>query len=66
MQVTGCSLADAIRMASENPARLYGWDDRGTLSPGKRADLILFDIGERELNIRKTYVAGDLVFEATR
>ena len=66
MHVTGCSLADAIRMASENPARLYGWDDRGTLSPGKRADLILFNIGERDLNIRKTYVSGELVFEATR
>lgn len=66
MHVTGCSLADAIRMASENPARLYGWNDRGTLSPGKRADLILFNIGERELNIRKTFVAGELVYEAAR
>ncbi|MGV8095418.1 MAG: N-acetylglucosamine-6-phosphate deacetylase [Mangrovibacterium sp.] len=65
MQVTGCALGDAIQMASTNPAKLYGLKDRGTIEPGKRADLILFTIGERELNIRKTYVAGKLVYDAS-
>jgi N-acetylglucosamine-6-phosphate deacetylase len=64
MEVTGCTLADAIRMASANPASLYGLNDRGTLEPGKRADLILFEIGESELVIKKTYVEGKLVYEA--
>jgi N-acetylglucosamine-6-phosphate deacetylase len=43
---------------------LYGLTDRGEIAPGKRADLILFTIGERELEIKKTYVAGKLVYEA--
>lgn len=64
MRVTGCTLGEAIRMASSNPAALYGLTDRGTIEPGKRADLILFTLGERELIIEKTYVAGELVYQA--
>jgi len=64
MKVTGCSLADAIRMASTNPADLYGLGDRGVIEPGKRADLILFTIGENDLEIRNTYVRGNLVYKA--
>lgn len=65
MNVTGCSLADAIRMASTNPARLYGLNDRGALEKGKRADLILFTIGDKELEIRKTYIQGKLVYDSS-
>ena len=64
MEVTGCTLAEAIRMASTNPAKLYGLNDRGSIEPGKRADLILFTVGDRELSIKKTYVAGKLVYES--
>lgn len=63
MEVTGCSLADAIQMASTNPAKLYGLTDRGTLEVGKRADLILFTLENFEVNVQKTFVEGDLVFE---
>jgi N-acetylglucosamine-6-phosphate deacetylase len=66
MEVTGCTLGDAIRMASTNPAKLYGMTDRGSIEPGKRADLILFSIGEKELNIAKTYVGGVLVYDASK
>jgi len=66
MNVTGCTLGDAIRMASTNPASLYGFTDRGKIVPGKRADLILFTIGEKELNIKRTYVNGILVFDAIK
>jgi N-acetylglucosamine-6-phosphate deacetylase len=31
IEVTGCSLGDAIRMASTNPAKLYGLKDRGSI-----------------------------------
>ena len=62
--ITGCSLGQAIRMASTNPAKLYGLNDRGSIAPGKRADLILFTLGENDLNIVKTYVEGELVYEA--
>jgi N-acetylglucosamine-6-phosphate deacetylase len=66
MKVTGCSLADAIKMASSNVADLYGLNDRGTLEVGKRADIILFELGDSELIINKTYVNGKLVFNSKR
>lgn len=64
MKVTGCSLAKAIRMVTENPARLHNLNDRGKLEPGKRADIILFSLSDFKMSIRKTFVAGKLVFEA--
>lgn len=64
MKVTGCSLAEAIQMASSNPARLYGLNDRGELKPGMRADLILFTMEDFQMKIRKTIVAGNVVYEA--
>ena len=63
MKVTGCSLAEAIQMASLNAARLYGLRDRGELKPGMRADLILFTMENFEMKIRKTIVAGKVVYE---
>lgn len=63
MKVTGCSLAEAIRMASLNPAKLYGLNDRGEIATGKRADIILFSIENDELVIKKTYVKGNLVYQ---
>ncbi|HTY66005.1 MAG TPA: alpha-D-ribose 1-methylphosphonate 5-triphosphate diphosphatase [Alphaproteobacteria bacterium] len=35
----GLDLPGAIRLASYNPARAVGLDDRGEIAPGKRADL---------------------------
>lgn len=64
MKVTGCSLADAIQMASANPARLYGLNDRGELIVGKRADLILFTVEDFRVNIKQTIVSGKVVFKA--
>jgi len=63
MEVTGCSLADAIQMASTNPAKLYGLNDRGTIETGKRADLIVFTLDNYQMKILKTYVKGKIVFE---
>jgi len=63
MNVTGCSLADAVQMASTNPARLYGLNDRGEIKPGMRADLILFTIDDFKINIHKTIVKGKVVYE---
>jgi N-acetylglucosamine-6-phosphate deacetylase len=64
MRFTGCSLADAVHMASRNPARLYGFDDRGEITPGKRADLVLFAVENEQLVIKKTIIAGKIVFSA--
>jgi len=64
MKVTGCSLRQAIRMASTNPAMLYGLTDRGKIKPGMRADLILFTIEDSQIQIIKTIVEGEVVYEA--
>jgi N-acetylglucosamine-6-phosphate deacetylase len=64
MRFTQCSLADAIHMASRNPARLYGFNDRGEIAVGKRADLIVFALKDRTLEIKQTIIAGDLVHSA--
>lgn len=58
-QKAGVPLADAIRMASETPARLMGVDDRkGTLQRGKDADIVILD---RKLNVRSVWSMGYLV-----
>ncbi|MCH8193001.1 MAG: N-acetylglucosamine-6-phosphate deacetylase [Planctomycetes bacterium] len=63
MRFTQCTLRDAITMASTNPARLYGLDDRGEIAPGKRADLILFTVKDNVLHIKQTLVAGEVVYD---
>ena len=65
MKVTGCSMADAIQMASTNPAKLYDLNDRGTLETGKRADLVLFTLDDFTVNIQKTFVKGELVYDTS-
>ena len=62
MQITQCSLKDAIQMASTNPAKLLGLNELGEISQGKRADLILFTIEQEEIVIQKTIVAGKIVY----
>ena len=43
MAATGCSVADAFKMASTNPARALGFDDIGSITAGKKADLVFVD-----------------------
>ncbi len=66
LKVTGCSLAQVIQMASTNPARLYGLNDRGELKAGMRADLILFTMDDFKMDIRKTIVKGKVVYESAQ
>jgi N-acetylglucosamine-6-phosphate deacetylase len=66
MEVTDCKLSEAIQMSSTNQARLFSLDDRGRLEPGKRADIILFDLDNYKINIKKTFVNGTLVYEADK
>ena len=61
MDMMGCSMVDASRMASGNPARfLRLQDETGAIAPGLRADLVHLD-GDRR--VRRTWIAG-LVEEA--
>jgi N-acetylglucosamine-6-phosphate deacetylase len=60
MRMTGTSLRDAIVMATSNPARIgrIGSRRRG-LTPGERADVVLFEIDQKgDLKILETYVGG--------
>lgn len=62
MKYTGCSLSEAIQMASTNQAKMFGWNDRGTIEIGKRADLVLFELENGEVKVKKTIIAGETVY----
>lgn len=47
-------IAEAVRKATSLPARILRIPDRGTIRPGAKADLILFDPGK--VRARSTYV----------
>lgn len=66
MKVTGCTLEEAIRMTTINPARLYNLTDRGSIEVGKRADLIMFRTEDNEIKIFKTFVNGQLVYDRAK
>jgi N-acetylglucosamine-6-phosphate deacetylase len=55
-ELTGCPLWQAVRMASLTPAQIVGVAaELGSLAPGKRADIILFD---EQINVRGVYLGG--------
>jgi len=64
-KVTGCTLAEAVRMGSINTAKLMGLNDRGKLEPGLRADLILFSFDDSKITIHKTFVNGEMVYDSS-
>jgi len=58
---TDCPLDVAIKAVTQNPARLLGLEDKkGTLAPGKDADLVLFDC---DCSVHTTIVSGKIVFQ---
>lgn len=55
------SMQDAIKMATVNPAKVIGVDDRkGSLTRGKDADIVVLDEG---LSVIMTLVEGRVVYE---
>jgi N-acetylglucosamine-6-phosphate deacetylase len=62
VQLAGLPLVDAVRMASFNPARQLGREKEfGSLTAGKRADLVWFD---RAFRVRAVWLDGDVRFLA--
>ena len=57
-------LEDAVRMLSRDPAELYGLRDRGTVEPGRRADLNGIDLGA--LRLHAPEIVRDLPTGAAR
>ncbi len=61
VDLAGARVADALRMASEVPARILGLDDqKGRLKAGFDADLVLLDA---DLEVQATFVAGKLFYQ---
>jgi N-acetylglucosamine-6-phosphate deacetylase len=57
---TGCTLADAVRMASTTPARLLGLEGKGSIAPGCGADLVVLS---PENHVTHTLVDGEVVYQ---
>ena len=56
----GCSIADAVRMITANPARVMGISGRkGSLLPGKDADIVIFD---KDINVKRTIINGKIIY----
>ena len=56
----GCPLKDAVRMASETPAEILGVYEKGRITPGTDADLVVLGM---EATIEETIVAGETVYD---
>jgi N-acetylglucosamine-6-phosphate deacetylase len=60
MDFTDCPFEDAIKTVTQKTAELLGIEDRkGSIAPGKDADLVLLD---RKCSVHTTIVGGKIVF----
>ena len=60
VNMAGCSIPDAVKMITENPAKIMGvFGSKGSLEPGKDADIVIFD---KDINIRRTMVGGRTIY----
>ena len=56
VKIAGCSITDAVKMMTINPARFMGVDARkGSIAPGKDADIVIFD---DDIQVAQVLVAG--------
>lgn len=53
-------LCDVMIMASLNPAKLYGAEQKGSIEKGKDADFVIID---DDYNVLKTYRSGNCIFD---
>ena len=63
-QLGDISAVQAAALATVNPARAAGLSDRGEITVGKRADLILARFADGVATTQSTMVAGRLVLQA--
>jgi alpha-D-ribose 1-methylphosphonate 5-triphosphate diphosphatase len=54
-------LPQAVALVTERPARLAGLDDRGTLHPKQRADLVRVRVHDGLPVVRQVWRAGERV-----
>ncbi|KAL9584340.1 MAG: hypothetical protein Q9212_002181 [Teloschistes hypoglaucus] len=60
VQWSGCSLAQAVRCATENIANMMEIGDRGMINEGRRADFVLLDDTGQVL---ETWIRGTQIYE---
>ncbi|WP_288192530.1 alpha-D-ribose 1-methylphosphonate 5-triphosphate diphosphatase [uncultured Phyllobacterium sp.] len=56
--VEGITLPDAVRLVTKNPAAAVGFDDRGVIEVGKRADLVRVRVDEHIPIVRTVWREG--------
>ncbi len=57
----GVSLPEAVQMMTATPAAILGLSDsKGALTPGKDADIVIFD---KDIRVQATIIKGQLVYE---
>lgn len=59
VQAAEVPLSDAIRMMSSTPAKILGLKNKGVLSAGYDADMVIFD---RDIRVKMTIVGGTVVY----
>lgn len=57
---TGYPVAKAVRMMSQTPAELMGWENRGRIAVGMEANLVLVD---EEYHVLATFARGEQVYK---
>jgi alpha-D-ribose 1-methylphosphonate 5-triphosphate diphosphatase len=57
-ETDGISLPDAVRLVTKNPAEAVGFDDRGVIEIGKRADLVRVRVDEHIPVVRTVWREG--------
>jgi len=60
-ETLGIALPDAVATVSLNPARMAGFDDRGEIAPGQRADLVQVRLADGVPVVRRVWREGERV-----
>ncbi|TZF83650.1 N-acetylglucosamine-6-phosphate deacetylase [Pedobacter sp. BS3] len=61
IQMAEVPLTEAVKMMTSTPARIMGVDDKkGSLFPGKDADLVIFD---ENITIETTIIKGNIIYQ---
>ena len=62
LDITGCSLDEALETMTTTPAKLLGLDgERGRIAPGYTADIVLLS---SDLRVQTTIASGEVVYAA--